>query len=218
MPKNAVAFGKMQLLPGSNPVFGFNTLGGALDDQHEGRLPLRRGRRGCAHRGLVRAHRARRGRRIRNGGSFAAFAAFGRGEMDDNGWREHSPTRIRPAVRAAATAVTSATTPTVAVTLADNHLEGTQALPVSMLGGAATGVHVAGHHRQPARFRQRPTARTLDDETVVRRQRLLPRREDEQNNSNVNGEVRRRPEDPFEGVQRGPQTATTRGHGARRCR
>ena len=38
IPKNAVA--SMQLLPGSNPVFGLNTLGGALDHQHEGWIPF----------------------------------------------------------------------------------------------------------------------------------------------------------------------------------
>ena len=36
IPKNAVA--SMQLLPGSNPVFGLNTLGGALTHAHEGWL------------------------------------------------------------------------------------------------------------------------------------------------------------------------------------
>ena len=53
LPKNAVA--SMQLLPGSNPVFGLNTLGGALTiNMKDG---FRHGGAGSGGlRGIVRPH------------------------------------------------------------------------------------------------------------------------------------------------------------------
>ena len=50
------AIGSVQLLAGTNPVFGLNTLGGALSRADEERLHLRRHGRGDL-RGLVRAAR-----------------------------------------------------------------------------------------------------------------------------------------------------------------
>ena len=64
-------------------------------------------------------------------GGLAAFAAFE--SIDDDGWRDHASTRIRR-LYARIDGRTERDELSLAATLADNYLEGTQALPVSMLG------------------------------------------------------------------------------------
>src|SRR6185369_12103784 len=66
-----------------------------------------------------------------NDGTLAAFVAFE--SIDDNGWRDHGSTRIRR-LYARVDGRGEHDDVSVALSLADNHLEGTQALPVSMLG------------------------------------------------------------------------------------
>lgn len=127
IPKNAVA--SMQLLPGSNPVFGLNTLGGALTINMKDGFRFQGANAevsaGSFGRTLLSADAGG------SSGSLAGYAAFE--GIDDNGWRDHSSTRIRR-VYARGDAHTAQDDFSVAVTLADNYLEGTQALPVSMLG------------------------------------------------------------------------------------
>src|SRR5438445_41492 len=65
-----------------------------------------------------------------NRGGLAGFAAFE--SIDEDGWRDHASTRIRR-LYARLDGREESNEFNVAVTVADNHLEGTQALPVSML-------------------------------------------------------------------------------------
>jgi len=127
LPQNAIA--SLTLLPGSNPVFGLNTLGGALA------LTTKDGFRypGAS----VEAYGGSFGRAFAGGevgGASGPLAFFAAGEaLHDSGWREHSATRIgrlftRGDWRDGGDEAS------VSVTLADNHLSGTQALPLSMLG------------------------------------------------------------------------------------
>ena len=126
LPQNAIA--SMQLLPGSNPIFGLNTLGGALA------LNMKDGfRYGGAG---VEAYAGSFGRTFLAadaGGTQGPIGYFVAGEaLEDQGWREHSRTRIgrlyaRGDWRSGADDVG------VAFTFADNNLNGTQALPLSML-------------------------------------------------------------------------------------
>ena len=89
LPKNAIA--GMQIMPGSNPLFGLNTLGGALSVQ------------------------TKDGRNFPGGSAQFTFGSYGRkiGEfeyggskgdldwyiagaaLDENGWRDHSPSNYR---------------------------------------------------------------------------------------------------------------------------
>ncbi len=127
IPKNAIA--SMQLLPGSNPIFGLNTLGGALT------INMKDGFRfaganvdlsaGSFGRTAIAADLGG------NNGTIAGYAAFE--GIDDNGWRDHASSRIRR-MYARGDAHLAQDEFNVAITLADNYLEGTQALPVSMLG------------------------------------------------------------------------------------
>ena len=132
-------------------MFGLNTLGGALaiNTKDGFRYPAARVEVSAGSFGRVEAS-------ADAGGAQGPLAAFAAGEaLDDDGWRDHSPSRIRPTLRPPRLARSEPDDGSVAATLADNHLDGTQALPVSMLAQSAAGVHVAGHHGQPARVRQR---------------------------------------------------------------
>ena len=127
LPHNAIA--SMQLLPGSNPVFGLNTLGGALAlDMKDG---FRYGGAGAE------AYAGSFGRTFVGadaGGASGPFAFFVAGEaLHDNGWRDHSATRIGR-LYARGDWRDGVDDVGVAFTFADNSLNGTQALPLSMLG------------------------------------------------------------------------------------
>ena len=126
VPRNAIA--ALQLLPGSNPVFGLNTLGGALTlsmkdgfrDAHPS-ASLSRGSFGATQFDASGGT---------SEGPLAGFAAFE--GVDDRGWREHSASRIRR-LYLRGDARGESDDVSLAGTFADNHLEGTQAAPLSML-------------------------------------------------------------------------------------
>jgi len=90
IPKAALA--SLVLLPGSNPLFGLNTLGGALSlqtksgDTHPGtEFELQAGSFGRI------SGEATHGRRLgEHGHLFLAASAF-----NEDGWRDHSPSRVR---------------------------------------------------------------------------------------------------------------------------
>ena len=125
-PKNAVA--SLQLLPGSNPVFGLNTLGGALTiNMKDGFHQTGAGSSLSAGSFGRTEFAADAGG---NNGAIGGFAAFE--GIDEDGWREHASTHIRR-FYARADIRAENDDVNIATTLADNRLEGTQALPVSML-------------------------------------------------------------------------------------
>ncbi len=126
LPKNAVA--SMQLLPGSNPVFGLNTLGGALTINMKDGFAYPGATISASGGSFGRAEFA-----AEAGGNDGTFGLFAAAEgIKDDGYRDHSSTRIqrfygRADVHAGADQFN------VDVSVADNHIDGTQALPVSML-------------------------------------------------------------------------------------
>ncbi|VTU31145.1 vitamin B12/cobalamin outer membrane transporter [Variovorax sp. PBL-H6] len=90
IPKAAIS--SITLLPGSNPLFGLNTLGGALSlqtkrgDTHPGtELELQAGSFGRVSTELTH------GRKLAEGGHL--FLALG--GLNEDGWRDHSPSRVR---------------------------------------------------------------------------------------------------------------------------
>ena len=126
LPQNAIA--SMQLLPGSNPVFGLNTLGGALT------LSMKDGFRNAGVGAQVSGGSFGRAFAAADaGGSSDSLAGFVAGEaIYDGGWREHSQTRIGR-MYARADWHDGPSEANLAVTAADSRLSGTQALPLSML-------------------------------------------------------------------------------------
>src|SRR6476661_7269793 len=127
IPKNAIS--SVTLIPGSNPVFGLNTLGGALAVITKS---------GSTYPGVTaQAYGGSFGRR-----ALEAEAGGSRGKSDffvagsafrESGWREHTSSEINQ-VFAKVGREDARNDLDLSVTLADNKLAGTQALPLSMLG------------------------------------------------------------------------------------
>ncbi|HTT11924.1 MAG TPA: TonB-dependent receptor [Burkholderiaceae bacterium] len=124
LPQSAIA--GLQLIPGSNPVFGLNTLGGALSV-------------------ITKSGSTNPGTSVEvSGGSFGRITAQfdhggASGPMDwfttanvsnDSGWAQHNPSHVRQlfgkvGYHAEQTSVE------LSLTAADNRLEGTQTIPLS---------------------------------------------------------------------------------------
>lgn len=125
LPASAIA--SLQLIPGSNPGFGLNTLGGALSIHTKS---------GLTHSG---------GSLQSYGGSFGRvateFEQGGHGEQwhyyltgnlaRESGWAEHNPSQVQQFFGKVGY-VSGDSTVDVSLTQADNTLEGAQTLPLSM--------------------------------------------------------------------------------------
>lgn len=124
LPPSAIA--GIQLIPGSNPAFGLNTLGGALAVYTKS---------GSQYPGAaVEAYGGsfgRKGAQVELGGKRGNLDYFLTGHaMEDDGWAEHNPSRIRQFFGKVGWQ-DEKTDFDVSLTVADNKLEGIQALPVS---------------------------------------------------------------------------------------
>ncbi len=88
IPHTAIA--DLSLVPGSNPLYGLNTLGGALALQTK---------RGDTHPGgtleVYDGSFGRRGGSVEHGGKQGAFSWYVAAEgMKEDGWRDHSPSEV----------------------------------------------------------------------------------------------------------------------------
>ena len=126
IPKNAIA--SMQLLPGSNPVFGLNTLGGALTIHMKDGFGYNGAEVSVSGGSFARTEIA-----AETGGNDGTLGWFAAVEgIRDDGYRDHSAARIGRLYARVDSQVASDQL-NVGLSLADNYIEGTQALPVSML-------------------------------------------------------------------------------------
>jgi len=126
LPSSAIS--SVQLIPGSNPVFGLNTLGGALaiytksGAQHPG--------------GSIEVSGGAFGRRaagLEYGGKRDRIDYFVAGNFaEDSGWADHNPSRIKQLFGKLGYQ-DDRTDLDLSATLADNALQGTQTLPQSWL-------------------------------------------------------------------------------------
>lgn len=122
------AIGSLQLVPGSNPVFGQNTLAGALTlrtksgfDLDGSRIELGGGSFG------------RFGTSVEHGWSQGKYAVYVAGEYDrEDGWRDFSPSRIGR-LFTKGSYLDQQTSVDLSVSLADNRLTGNGAAPVALL-------------------------------------------------------------------------------------
>lgn len=126
IPQFAIA--GLQLIPGSNPLFGLNTLGGALTLQTKS---------GASHPGgsleLNAGSFGRRSVELEQGGGAGGWDYYLAGHAArEHGWAEHNPSRIAQFFgklgRRGATGEAE-----LSLLLADNRLEGSQTLPLSFL-------------------------------------------------------------------------------------
>lgn len=122
------AINSLQLVPGSNPVFGQNTLAGALTlrtnsgfDLDGTRIELGGGSFG------------RFGSSVEHGWSRGRYAVYVAGEYDrEDGWRDFSPSRIGR-LFTKGSYLDRQTTVDLSLSLADNRLTGNGAAPVALL-------------------------------------------------------------------------------------
>ena len=127
IPQSAIS--SVQLIPGSNPAFGLNTLGGALAIYTKS---------GAQFPGVgVEATAGSFGRRTAHfewGGARGPLDAFVTGGFyDDRGWADHNPSVVRQ-LFAKVGWQDERTDLDAALTMANNSLQGTQTLPLSFLG------------------------------------------------------------------------------------
>ena len=126
IPQNAIS--TINLIPGSNPVFGLNTLGAALSVNTKSGFQYPGGSvsiyGGSWGRKAAEAEYGVHGKRadLFVAGNF----------LDEDGWREHSPSRIQT-IFTKVGVEREDTDLDVSLMLADNKLEGTQALPLGWL-------------------------------------------------------------------------------------
>jgi len=126
LPQSAIA--SIQLIPGSNPLFGLNTLGGALaiytksGSQYPG--------------GSVELSGGSFGRRtlqFEQGGDSGPWDYYVTGNVSkDRGWAAHNPSRVSQFFGKVGYQ-TERDDVDISLTAADNRLEGTQTLPLSFM-------------------------------------------------------------------------------------
>lgn len=126
IPQSAIA--NMALIPGSNPAFGLNTLGGAIGIQTKSGFQYP----GTSIYGYGGSY-GRRAVTFETGGHGERFDYFLTGNyLEDDGWRKFSPSRIAN-IFGKVGYQSDRTDVDVSFTGANNALQGTQALPVSFL-------------------------------------------------------------------------------------
>ena len=126
LPQSAIA--SIQLIPGSNPLFGLNTLGGALavytksgSQYPGGAVELSGGSFG------------RRSLQLEQGGAAGAWDWFVTGNLSkDRGFAQHNASRVEQFFGKVGHQ-TDRTDFDISLTAASNRLEGTQTLPLSFL-------------------------------------------------------------------------------------
>jgi outer membrane receptor protein involved in Fe transport len=126
IPESAIA--SMNLIPGSNPVFGLNTLGGALSMQTKD---------GFSHAGhSLEAYTGSFGRdsgTIESGGNDGNFAYYVTGSITkEDGWRDFSPSRVEQFFSKLSYANEDSTLD-FGITAVDSDLNGNGASPVELV-------------------------------------------------------------------------------------
>ena len=124
----SIAIGSIAVMPGSNPMFGLNALGGALSIRTKDGFGVSGGR-GLVTTGSFGRHRGE----AEFGGSRGTIGYYVAGELiDEQGWRDVSPSAVRRLFadvgwRGASAALN------VSVTAASNDLTGNGPAPIELL-------------------------------------------------------------------------------------
>jgi outer membrane receptor protein involved in Fe transport len=179
IPSSAIA--SITVIPGSNPVFGLNTLGGALNVSTKS---------GFTNPGTsVQAY----------GGSFgraaAEFETGGHGQQSDyfitgnafrdSGWGEHNPSRVKQLFGKTGYR-DERTDIDLSVTLADNFMEGNQTLPLSMMNDIRQSYSWSDYLTNRMAFLNLKAGRHLSDDLLLEGNIYYRQLETHVFNSNVN--------------------------------
>lgn len=180
IPPSAIT--SLQVIPGTNPAFGLNTLGGALSLHTKS---------GLTHAG---------GAIQLQGGSFGRqateFEQAGRGDSwhyyltgnlaRESGWAEHNPSQVQQFFGKAGY-VSGQATLDVSLTLADNTLEGTQTLPQSMAGNVRQAYTFPDINRNRLNALNLKGSQVLSDSLFLDANVYVRQYRNQNTSSNVNG-------------------------------
>jgi iron complex outermembrane receptor protein len=179
IPRNAIS--SANLISGSNPVFGLNTLGGALSVLTKS---------GFSYPGYsARVLGGSFGRKIgefeagghaKNADFFVAAHA-----LDERGWREHSPSSVQQLFGKAGWQ-DAKTDLDVSLSIADNSLQGTQALPVSMLANPRVAYTWPDRTQNQMQFLTARASRYLSERVLLAGLAYYRRLDQDNVSSNVN--------------------------------
>lgn len=179
----ASAISSIQLIPGSNPAFGLNTLGGALA------IYTRSGAQSPG--GAVEVSAGSFGRKsveFEYGGVRDRVDYFMTGNLfDEKGWADHNPSRVKQffgKVGYRDDAIDLA----VSLTLADNMLQGTQTLPVSWLDAPGQAYTFPDRNENKLTFLTAKGSRFLREDVLLGGNAYSRRFRNTNVSSNVNGD------------------------------
>ncbi|MDF1587975.1 MAG: TonB-dependent receptor [Gammaproteobacteria bacterium] len=126
IPQSAIA--SINLMPGSNPLFGLNTLGGALSIQSKNGF-THEGHSAQAYAGSFN----RRAGEFESGANDGTWGYFVTGNwFKEDGWRDHSESEVRQAF-ANVSWRSDTSTLDLSLTAADNDLNGNGASPIELI-------------------------------------------------------------------------------------
>jgi len=179
VPQNAIS--TINLIPGSNPVFGLNTLGGALSINTKsgfqypgGSVSVQGGSWG------------RKAAEFEYGGHADKNDWFLAGTwFDEDGWRDFSPSEVRQ-LFAKAGREEAETDFDLSLMIADNDLQGTQALPLSFLDKREQAYTWPDRNQNQLVFVNGRASRFLDEQTLVAGNLYVRKYKNENFSSNVN--------------------------------
>jgi iron complex outermembrane receptor protein len=181
LPRSAIS--TVQLIPGSNPVFGLNTLGGALA------LYTKSGAQypGASLEVSTGSFR-RRSATFAYGGAGERLDYFATGNAaDDGGWAEHNGSRLRQFFGKLGYQQERADLD-LSLTLADNALQGAQTLPVSFLDTPRQAYTFPDINRNRLTMLAAKGSRFLDDSSLLGGSAYVRRYRNDNTSSNVNND------------------------------
>lgn len=180
IPHSAIS--SLQLLPGSHPGFGLNTLGGALSIYTKS---------GLKHPGgSVEVQGGSFGRRaveFEQGGSKGKWNYFLTGNLhQDDGWGEHNPSQVQQFFGKAGY-LSGQSSVDVSLTMADNTLEGSQTLPLSFSGNTRQAYTFPDRNKNQLNFLSIKSSHVYDDGFVLDSNLYYRKYRNQNTSSNVNG-------------------------------
>lgn len=180
IPHSAIS--SLQLLPGSQPGFGLNTLGGALSIYTKS---------GLTHPGgSIQVQGGSFGRRaveFEQGGSKGKWNYFFTGNLhQDDGWGEHNPSQVQQFFGKVGY-VSGQSSVDVSLTLADNTLEGSQTLPQSFASNIRQAYTFPDQNKNHVNFLSVKGSHALDDSVFLDGNMYYRQYRNQNTSSNVNG-------------------------------
>jgi outer membrane receptor protein involved in Fe transport len=184
------AIDSIELVPGSNPVYGLNTLGGAVA------IATRRGR---THPGATVQVDAgsfgHTGIQWQQGVADGPSDVFVAGELaHDNGWAQHNPSHIRRFFTRAGHR-TGSRQLDATLTVAENSLSGTQTLPVSLAADPSRAYTYPDTNTNRLQFFTAQLSEDVTPQLLLSATAYYRRYQNRNVSSNVNGDYGEQDED-----------------------